>query len=231
MAAIDHTTIVFKNGKWMKDIYDVDEETGEWLIRLPFDFGRDGDIRIVRDPLGNVIDISEDMEVYHDEYDAIYERDGMRNVYAIAKNFYGIRAWLKYKLRFMRKLYYTKEVGVWTRGDVEYPNGDVEVYIYHDGPNQSYVSFYSDGADTYIVIGGYGHHKNVYCHFMDRGYGDEFEEKMAAEAFQWACGEILVEISESIYEYWDVQEDFVNEMRERFGYDDPYKIVDREAEE
>ena len=228
MAGIDHTTIVFKNGRWLKEVYEVDEETGEWIIRCPFDYGRDGNIHIVRDPLGNVIDISEDMKVYHDEYDAIYVRDGIRNFRTIAKNLYGIRAWLKWTLRFMHKLYYTKEVGVWKKGDVEYLNGDVEVYIYHDGPNQSYVSFYSDGDDTYIVIGGYGHHKNVYCHFMDRGYGDEFEEKMAAEAFRWACDDILVEISESIYESWVEQEDFVNEMRERFGYEEPYKIVDRE---
>jgi hypothetical protein len=79
------------------------------------------------------------------------------------------------------------------------------------------------------VIGGYGHWKNVYCHFMARGYGDEFEEKMAAEAYKWACEKVLVDISESICGgSWELEEDFVNNMRERFGYEDPYRIVCRE---
>ena len=221
MAGIDHTTIVFKNGKWLKDVYEVDEESGEWIMRCPFEYGRDGDIRIVRDRSGSVIDISDDMKMYRDEYDAIYMRDGIRKFHTVARNFYGFRAWLKWKLRFMHKLYYEKEVGVWN-------DGVTEIYIYHDGPNQSYVSFYSDGDDTYIVIGGYGHHKNVYCHFMDRGYGEGFEEKMAAEAFRWACDKILVEISESVFESWEEQEDFVNQMRDEFGYEELYRIVNRE---
>ena len=83
---------------------------------------------------------------------------------------------------------YKREVGVYT-------HDNIEVYIYHDAPNQSYISFYTDGKASWVVIGGYGHHNNVYTHFMSRGYGDEFEEKMAQEAFWWACDDILAELT------------------------------------
>lgn len=216
MAAIDHTVIVFKNGKWMKEPYSFDEND-EYINHCPFKYGRGGNIHTV-----NGKKIWNEIEWYRDEYDAVYERDGFRNFYRVRKTPYGIWSWLKYKLRVMYKIGYRKEVGVWCKGDTE-------VYIYHDELKQSYVSFYSDDTDTYIVIGGYGHHGNVYVHFMSRGYGDVFEEKMTSEAFRWACDDILVDISESICDgSWELEEDFVNEMRERFGYEDPYKIVYRE---
>lgn len=216
MAAIDHTTIVFKNGKWMEEPYAFDENDN-YLNLCPFEYGRDGNIHTVYGK-----DIRNNIKWYRDEYDAIYERDGWRNWGTVRKTPYGIWAWLKYRLHFMHKIGYRKEVGVWTEGENE-------LYIYHDEFKQSYVSFYDDGNDTYIVIGGYGHHKNVYAHFYARGYGNEFEKKMTEEAFRWACGSILVEISESIYDAdWEKEEEFVNRRREQFGYEDPYRIVNRE---
>jgi hypothetical protein len=217
MAAIDHTDIVFKNGEWMKEPYSFGEND-EYINHCPFEYGRDGNIHTVGETK-----IYDDIRWYRDEYDAVYERDGWRNWGTVRKTPHGIWAWFKYHLGFMHKIGYRQEVGVWANGD------GVEVYIYHDELNQSYVSFYSDGTDTYVVIGGYGHWKNVYCHFMARGYGDEFEEKMAAEAYKWACEKVLVDISESICGgSWELEEDFVNNMRERFGYEDPYRIVCRE---
>ena len=224
MAAIDHTTIVFKNGKLMKDddLCYYNYEKDEYVNLLPFEYTRDGSIHIVVNPDGVREDLWLSKKWYRDEYDALYERDGWRDWSTVRKTPHGIWAWLKYKLHFMHKIGYRKEVCTWKWCEQE-------LYIYHDELNQSYVSFYLDDKDSYIVIGGYGHWKNVYCHFMDRGYGDEFEEKMAAEAFRWACGDILVDISESICGgSWEDEEDFVNRMRERFGYDDPYKIVNQE---
>ena len=223
MAAIDHTCIVFKNGKYIpeQDTYTYDEsENFHWLI--PFKYNRDGKILEVADPFGAMIDIYDNTKWYRDEYDAFYQRAGWRNFGSVRKTPYGIWNWLKYHLHFTERVGYRKEVGV-------YNQGGTEVVIHHDEFNQCYVSFYSDRKDTYIVIGGYGHYNNVYCHFMGRGYGDEFEGKMAAEAFRWACDKILVEISESIFNgSWEAEEDFVNRMRERFGYEEPYKIVCRE---
>lgn len=225
MAAIDHTVIVFKNGEYMKHPYTFDEEDN-YINLCPFKYGRDGNITEVCEKFGVSAHwwrkIHDDIKWYRDEYDAVYERDGWRDWCTVRKTPHGIWSWLKYRLRFMYKIGYRKEVGVWRKDGVE-------VYIYHDQLKQANVSFYSDGTDTYIVIGGYGHHENVYCHFMGRGYGDEFEEKMAAEAFRWACNTILVDISESICESWEAEEDFVNDMWQRFGYDEEwYKIVDRE---
>ena len=222
MAGIDHTVIVFKNGKWMKEPYTFDEEDN-YVNLCPFEYGRDGNIHTV-----NGEKFWDQIRWYRDEYDAIYERDGWRNWSTVRKTPYGIWAWLKYRLHFMHKIGYRKEVGVWTDADADHR---YEVYIYHDEPNQSYVSFYNSGVDgdTYIVLGGYGHWKNVYTHFMARGYGDEFEEKMAAEAYRWACDKIMVDISESICDgSWEREEDFVNDMRKRFRYEDPYRIVCRE---
>lgn len=219
MAAIDHTTIVFKNGKLLNDddLGYHNYEKDEYVYLLPFRYGRDGNIHTLNDRA-----IWDDIKWYRDEYDAVYERDGWRNWDTVRKTPHGIWWWLKYKLHFMHKIGYRKEVGVWREDDKE-------VYIYHDELNQSYVSFYNDGTNTHIVIGGYGHWHNVYCHFYARGYGDEFEQKMTEEAFRWACGDILVEISESICGgSWEEEEDFVNRMRTRFGYEDPYRIVNRE---
>lgn len=211
MAYIDHTTIVFKNGEWMKEPYTFDEND-KYVNICPFEYGRDGNIHTV-----NGIDIRDGITWYRDEYDAVYERDGIERTYRL--NMHVIVERIKWMLHFKRFVCYRKEVGIWCKDDTE-------IHIYHDELNQSYVSFYDNGTDTYIVIGGYGHWGNVYAHFMSRGYGDEFEEKMAQEAFQWACNNIVVDISESICGgSWELEEDFVNRMRERFGYEDPYRIV------
>lgn len=226
MAMIDHTRIYFKNGKYLPEeqtfTYDAEDN---YRNLLPFECTRDGAIFRLVDQFGNMGSIYEGIKWYRDEYDAIYERDGWRNWSSIRKTPIGIWWWLKYKFHFMRKIGYRKEVGVWTYGDEE-------LYIYHNSLKQNYVSFYIKGEDTYVVIGGYGHRENVYCHFMGRGYGYSFEEEMASEAYRWACDDILVDIAESICDGdWEVEEDLVNRLRDRFGYESPYKIVDREEEE
>lgn len=207
MAGADHTCIIFKNGNYIptEQTYDYNEETDEIISHLPFEYGRDGDIRYV-----NSIPIWDQLKWYHDEYDAIYERDGWRDFSSVRKTPYGLWAWLKYKLHFMSRICYRQETAIWRKDKHD-------VYIYHDALNQSYISFYTDGVDSYVVIGGYGHHKNVYTHFMARGYGDEFEQKMAEEAFWWACNNILVKLVE-VYcpGYWYEQEDEYNKLRAIF---------------
>lgn len=207
MAAADHTCIIFKNGNYIPvyETYSYDEVTDEYNYFLPFEYGRDGDIRYV-----NGIPVWDQLKWHHDEYDAVYERDGWRDWCTVRKTPYGIWSWLKYKLHFMRRVCYKREVGIWTKDNYK-------VYIYHDAPNQSYVSYYTDGTDSYVIIGGYGHWKNVYTHFMCRGYGDEFEEKMAEEAFWWACDDLLVKLVE-VYSTGNVfeQDEDVNRLRAMF---------------
>jgi hypothetical protein len=213
MAAIDHTCIIFKNGNYIpfEDTYTYEAETDEYVSRVPFEHGRDGDIQSI-----NGVRICEQIKWYHDEYDALYVRDGCRNWSAVRKTPAGIWWWLKYKLHFMERRCYEKEVGVWREGRNE-------VYIYYDAPNQCNVSFFTNGTDSYVVIGGYGHHKNVYTHFMGRGYGEEFEEKMAKEAFWWACDDILVGITEGyVQSYTEEMDNEVNRLRKLFMPKDIY---------
>lgn len=53
------------------------------------------------------------------------------------------------------------------------------------------VIFYLSGDETYVMLGGYGHYNNPYTHFYDRGYGEEFERKMAKECYEWLFEYIL----------------------------------------
>ena len=96
--------------------------------------------------------------------------------------------------------------------------GDIEMYFERDGLRDTDASFYKDSKDTYVLLGGYGHHMNPYTHFMNRGYGDEFEEKMAVEAYQWLCRDILRVVGESINEDWDITSEWLVKKREEFNY-------------
>lgn len=228
MAAIDHTCIVFRNGEYIPEHltwkYD---ENDRYVNLLPFECSRDGMIISVGDPFGSMYNVYLDTKWFKDEYDAIYQRAGWRNWSTVRKTPYGIWAWLKYKLHFTDRIGYRKSVGVCIRGDTE-------VYIFHDDLKQCYVSFYSNNEETYVVIGGYGHWENVYCHFMGRGYGDEFEKKMAVEAYHWACRDVLEDIAECICDgSWEEEEAFVNIMRKRFKCEDPclYACEREEGEE
>ena len=53
------------------------------------------------------------------------------------------------------------------------------------------VIFYLSGNETYVMLGGYGHYNNPYTHFYHRGYGEEFERKMAKECYEWLFEKIL----------------------------------------
>ena len=53
---------------------------------------------------------------------------------------------------------------------------------------------------------------------MHRGYGDEFESKMAAEAYQWLCRDILRVVGEGINENWDIASEWLIKKREEFNY-------------
>lgn len=184
MAAIDHTDIVFKNGKWMKTTYYINEND-EYINLLPFEYGRDGNIHTINGKY-----IYDDVVWYRDEYDRLYERKGIKKIYN-RFNIASILNRFNWIFRRMDHVCYRQEVGM-------YGHGGTELYIYHDPLNRSYASFYTDGIDTYIVLAGYGHHANVYTHFMARGYGDEFEEKMAKEAYEWLCKDVLAGIVDAI---------------------------------
>lgn len=70
---------------------------------------------------------------------------------------------------------------------------DAEVLIQTEHQGDLNISFVTVPGHAVVILGGYGHFINPYTHFMDRGYGDEFECKMQEEAYRW-CMEQLVDV-------------------------------------
>lgn len=211
MAAIDHTVIVYENGEYIKNPFAFNED-GTCLNLCPFDYSRDGEITTIYKEDGSKIEVLfSDIKWYHDEYDAIYERAGIYGAPLFPITWWKLLKTLQWKLHIMKRSCYAQEVGVWK-------SGDVEIYFYRNIPGSTYVSFYKDSKDTYVLLGGYGHHKNPYTHFMHRGYGDEFESKMAAEAYQWLCRDVLRAVADNIFDTLDEANTWFVKTREDFNY-------------
>lgn len=211
MASIDHTVIIYKNGEYMEkpDIFNVDRGTFRNLC--PFEYTRDGEITDIFSSDGKLVSIVNDIKWYRDEYDAIYERDGICSTSGHRFCWHAMVQAIKWKLHLMKFIYYKHEVGVWK-------SGDVEIYIYKNDPKSTYVSFYKDSNDTYVVLGGYGHRENPYTHFMNRGYGHAFEKEMATEAYEWLCRDILRVVADSIFDNLEENDDWVREMHKALRY-------------
>lgn len=211
MAAIDHTVIVYKNGEHLKEPYTYDDE-GNYINKCPFDYSRDGEITHVISPEGKLESIVGETKWYRDEYDSVYERDGIKDISRFRFSWYTIAQAIKWKLHLMKRVCYKHEIGVWK-------TGDKEVYIYKSDLKHVYISFYKDSTDTYVVLGGYGNYENPYTHFMDRGYGNEFEKKMAVEAYSWLCRYILEYISDALHGNLEEADDWCRKMRRVFRYE------------
>lgn len=203
MAFVDHTVIVFKNGKYIPGDSFWDEN-GKYIKLCPFEYGRDGDIY----EIAGGIDIQKDMKWYCSEAHAYYQRDGAP--FKIKRfSLYRLKERIKWFFRCMSEPEYTQKIGVWK-------NNEDEIYIYRNDLEQSNVSFYSNGSDTYVILGGYGHYGNVYTHFMGRGYGDEFEHKLASEAFDWCCRCVLLSISETIADSCEAEDELLKSLQWAF---------------
>lgn len=102
------------------------------------------------------------------------------------------------------------------------------------------VTYYIGKSDTYVLLGGYGHYQNPYTHFYKRGYGEEFERKMAKECYQWLCERVLGNATRARYgisdnidlsrlqhrlcckSYWDMSKE------EKEHYNDPIDYYEEE---
>lgn len=60
------------------------------------------------------------------------------------------------------------------------------------------IVFYLTKEESFVTIGGYGHYGCPYLHFYNRGYGDNFERKMAKECYRWLCEDLL---EDAIWQY------------------------------
>lgn len=90
------------------------------------------------------------------------------------------------------------------------------------------VTIYMDAEDSYVMIGGYGHYLNPYTHFYHRGYGEDFERKMAQECFDWLCHDILDSAVHSIPCYKNEAEHHLLRIQTRIGYKDYFDMSDEE---
>lgn len=90
--------------------------------------------------------------------------------------------------------------------------------------------FYADTKDTYILIGGYGHYRNPYTHFYGRGYGEEFERRMAKECFEWLCDQVLPFIIGEI-DLLKNNRDAYDMFAKKLGYVNYYDMSEEEQEE
>ena len=70
-----------------------------------------------------------------------------------------------------------------------YQKDAVEILVYKSADYNA--TFYMDGDESYVLLGGYGHWQCPYTHFYHRGYGEEFERQMAKECYQWLCEDVL----------------------------------------
>ncbi len=209
MAAIDHTIIAFKNGKLLENLWftkyhewygepDEDEvrpfycEVVDEINFLPFKTDRDGRIQFVDKDGKPYISADDIMEVYpmggyylHEKYyerlkrchkKRIKEQEKERKLFKKSVHNYKIDCPSDYQERVY---YYNKD--------------GVEIILVVNETQNYNITYYFTETDSYVVLGGYGHNCNPYIHFYERGYGKQFERKMAKECYNWLCDDVLKE--------------------------------------
>ena len=195
MAAIDHTCIYFHNGMLMKEISHCD-----WIERDTAWETSDGKVHVTNE----IIDTTNEVELlpFDATRDGLFTDDSTVNIKDMNRIFAG--TYFKYKWQEKRaiKLY---DKSSW-KAEKKYPDQDFEniVYWYKDDKKliitqytEDYcLTFYFklDTKDSWVVLGGYGHYANPFTHFYHRDYGEEFEKKMAREAYIWVCERLLPDL-------------------------------------
>ena len=203
MAAIDHTIIGFKNGKLLENLHfvkweekqttDNDGEVDNEIFVvaekdfIPFDYNRDGLITFEGG--------------YTEKYMDIYPEYGFWEKGRKPRN-HQARKYMKQC--FKQRKQYEKAL---TTYSVEMPENYRTRYGYLKDDEKEViivitehynVTFYFIKDDSYVLLGGYGHHANPYTHFYHRGYGKQFERKMCRECYNWLCEDVLEEALQEI---------------------------------
>lgn len=227
MANLDHTCICFHKNKLMKTIYDCDTEefinefgspdfkfTNEKYY-LPFKITRDGEYIFSKEEYKQVV---------------IMPCDFTWLPWKMTK-----RKWHKLNKKFERYLHDTnKRPHAFDEYIELYDDGKIFIVVYHT-PNYN-VTIYSGKTpdDVYAIVGGYGHYKNPFTHFYNRGYGSQVERKMCKECFDWIFENVLetIETHLNFYEYLDDPTSKykldVKAIREAFGYKSYWDMTNTE---
>lgn len=104
-----------------------------------------------------------------------------------------------------------------------YADKDVEIILVKS--EEYCATFYLDWQNTYVLLGGYGHHRNPYTHFYHRGYGEQFERKMAYECYRWLCSDVLAEALLYSPAYYSEYEHHLLRLQLRLGYRDVFDVT------
>lgn len=159
--------------------------------------------------------IEEPEELIINKKKIVYGRDG--DIFEIAgKELKHITLWdgvhyddhkmFNTPLRFLNKILYKMNFKerIEDRWILNFKEEDIEIYSYC---NLDYnISYIFTQKDSYVIIGGYGHYQNPYTHFYHRGYGNDFENKMTMECYEWLCEDQLKTVLEYCYEYVDIED-------------------------
>lgn len=196
MAGIDHTCIYFHNGMLMKEIDHCD-----WIERETAWETSDGEIHITNE----LVDTANYVELlpFDTTRDGLFTDDATVNIKDMNRIFPDV--WFNGNKRKEARVLKAWDKNSW-KTENKYPKLDFEnrVYWYKD-LNKLIITqhtadycltfyFKLDTKDSWAVLGGYGHYNNPYTHFYHRGYGEEFEKKMAYEAYRWVCGDLLPDL-------------------------------------
>lgn len=204
MAGIDHTIIQFKNGKLVKKPFEI--ITKDYVV----DYNRDA-------ILIKIIDIAEKKEIREfTNIDTDWYTFEERSIYFKPR-------WLcnlLIKILPKKKVYYSELR--------HYCKDGLEVISYlRDGVN---ILIVITKDENYVLVGGYGHHYNPYTHFYGRGYGEEFEKRMAIECYDWVCEDILSEITDCLIQGMS-DNSMIKHYQQRLSYKSLYDMNEKEREE
>lgn len=196
MAGIDHTCIYFHNGMLMKEVSHCD-----WIERILVHEIAGGDkAHITSELVGTTNEIN--LLPFDTTRDGLFTKDKDINIEDMTRIFADI--YFKYKWQEKRaiKLYDRDSY----KASEKYPSQDFENRIYYHKDDSKLIltqytknyclTFYFnlDTEDSWVVYGGYGHYNDPYTHFYARGYGEEFEKKMAHELYRRICDDLLIEL-------------------------------------
>ena len=195
MAGVDHTCIYFHNGMLMKEIshYDWIERDDAWELE-------DGTVHIANELVCTTNEIN--LLPFNTTRDGLFTDDSAVNIKDMHRIFAGIYFKHAWQEKRAIKLY---DKSSWKAAD-KYPDQDFENRVYWHKDDKKLIitqhtenyclTFYFkfDTKDSWVVLGGYGHYANPFTHFYHRGYGEEFEKKMAHEAYIWICEELLPDL-------------------------------------
>lgn len=223
MASIDHEQIYFADGepsmKYVNELYEGWTLPGGYKIVLT----RDIEFNMLYLPSGDTVVDLKWQPVEHTEY---YEVSYHRMFGGIRSKLSKIIGNLAYKIHtpLIKKKEKTYEE-YWAYWEDDH----IGIYFYR---GRGYNAVFAEGDGFSVVaLGGYGHHCNPYTHFINRGYGEEFEKKMLVECYDWLINELLEEGVREIFEYhgniekdfkriWEDLDDitYIDDIKKRFKY-------------